>query len=89
MRFGRPFPEKWASTLVFVRSMLTLVVLLAGNPVVASWVGLSDSVFLLLRWPVLVVLAALFAREFAEKFHRAEVMRASQRRMGPLQRLQF
>lgn len=89
MRFGRPLPEKRASALVVVRSMLILVFLLVGNPVVTSWVGLSDSAFSMLRWPVLLVVVAMLAREFAEKFHRAEILRASQRRMGPLQRLQF
>ena len=89
MRFGRPLPEKLASTLMVARSMLILVFLLNGNPVVAARLGMSDSIFGMFRWLVLLVVVALLAREFAEKFHRAQVLRVSQRRMGPLQRLQF
>lgn len=93
MRTGRPLPQKLASTLAFVRSSLLLVALLTVNPNALSLVGLSDAISSPWRWIVFwaasAVAVTMLAREFAEKFHRAAVRRASQRRLGPLQRLQF
>jgi len=79
--------------LAFVRSSLILVALVALNPNALSLVGLSEAISSPWRWivfwPALAVAVIMLAREFAEKFHRAAVRRASQGRLGPLQRLQF
>lgn len=88
MRLGRPLPETLAGNLRIVRSVLVLLFLVFLNPSILSWLKVSGTISPIWGWTLFVFTALLLAREFAENFHCAEVRRASQRGLSPLERLQ-